>query len=355
MVPIRNVYYMLCYAWEYLEGRSLIDTAPLLGDRVEDLLASVLVGGVARLLRRGLSREYVERAEELRSPRGRIDVSLTVKRKLEHRGLVSCVTDDLSHDVLHNRLLKGTVERLADAGVDPRLRAGLLALAKRMTGVSSTRPSVAAFRRVVLHRNTAHYRFLLRVCELATRQFFVEPGTGATRFHDFRADERRMGLLFQRFIRNFLRHEQGVFQVGAERIPWDCGHTGADAEWLPVMNTDISLWSAAQKVVIETEFYEQPIQLGAWQGRAKIRSDHLYQVFAYLKNLEAKGGVGRDVVGVLLYAAAGLHLDLRYRLGGHQVVVRTLDLDQPWEAIRASLLGLIDFLGQPDMQLLAPA
>lgn len=340
VVPIRNVYYLLCYAWDYLEGRTLIDAAAIPGDRVEDLLARVLVGGVARLLRRGLNREYVERAEELRTPRGRIDVSACVKRQLERHGRVPCVSDDLSHDVLHNRLVKGTLVQLADAGVEPRLRTGLLDLARRMSGVSAMRPSTLAFRRVVLHRNTAHYRFLLHVCELAAQQFFVEPGTGRTRFHDFRTDEQAMGLLFQAFVRNFLRHEQDAFRVGAEKIAWDSARADPDAEWLPGMNTDITLWSPARKIVIETKFYKHPLQV-AWSGSAKLRSDHLYQLFAYIKNLEAKGGLDRDAMGVLLYAAAGQHLDLRYRLGGHDVLVRTLDLDRPWEMIRASLLGLV--------------
>jgi 5-methylcytosine-specific restriction enzyme subunit McrC len=57
--------------------------------------------------------------------------------------------------------------------------------------------------------------------------------------------------------------------------------------------------------------------------------------------MEAKGGLDRDAVGVLLYAAARQHLDLRHRLGGHDVLVRTLELDRPWEMIRASLLGLV--------------
>ncbi|MBI2892733.1 MAG: hypothetical protein HYY06_04225 [Deltaproteobacteria bacterium] len=60
-----------------------------------------------------------------------------------------------------------------------------------------------------------------------------------------------------------------------------------------------------------------------------------------LRTSRSLDGHAREAVGVLLYAAAGQHLDLRYRLAGHDVMVRTLDLDQPWTSIRASLLDLV--------------
>ena len=56
-------------------------------------------------------------------------------------------------------------------------------------------------------------------------------------------------------------------------------------------------------------------------GAEKLRSSHLYQLCAYLHNLEHKGEVDREVEGILLYPAAGTSLDLSYCLHGRRVSV----------------------------------
>jgi 5-methylcytosine-specific restriction enzyme subunit McrC len=247
-------------------------------------------------------------------------------------GQVACAPDELSHDVLHNRLLRTTLRRLSEANIDSDLSRHLGSLVSRFTDVSEVEPSASLFRRLQFRRNNSHYAFLLHVCEIVHRCLLVDPATGRYRFHDFRGDEQEMGRLFQAFIRNFLHREQETFVVSAERLRWDAlSTTEADARWLPVMQTDISLASARHRVIIETKYYREPFQLG-WSDRPTLRSDHLYQLFAYLKNAGMLDGAAPSPAGVLLYAAPGQHLNLRYRLAGHDVFVRTLDLDQPGRA-----------------------
>ena len=53
------------------------------------------------------------------------------------RNAVACVTDELSRDVLHNRILRTTLHRLASsAEVDPSLRHNLRTLKKQLHSVS---------------------------------------------------------------------------------------------------------------------------------------------------------------------------------------------------------------------------
>ncbi|QRN94771.1 hypothetical protein JRI60_37510 [Archangium violaceum] len=340
MVPVRNVYYLLCYAWDHADMAPLADVGGLDVGPLQDLLAHVLVSGVAGLLRRGLDRAYVEHEEALRSPRGRLDVSVTLKRNLERSSRAVCRYDELSHDVLHNRLLRATMLRLASAGVAPHLARELTNAARRMREVSPIEPVPALFRRVQLHRNNAHYGFLLHTCELAMRFLVPEQHGQGFRFVDFRADEREMGALFEAFVRNFLKREQDHFRVGGEVIRWAAEPVlpGAEA-LLPSMRTDISLVAPGHKVILDAKFYTRPLRTGR-DGRKKLREEHLYQVFAYLKNLEARGHGAADT-GVLLYATSGERFDYRYRLGGHELRACSLDLDQPWPGIREDLLRLV--------------
>ena len=66
--------------------------------------------------------------------------------------------------------------------------------------------------------------------------------------------------------------------------------------------------------------------------------EHLYQLFAYLKNLRAVDEP--QELGVLLCAADADHVEARFHLDGEAIWVKTLDLAQPWPCIRRDLLGV---------------
>ena len=78
-------------------------------------------------------------------------------------------------------------------------------------------------------------------------------------------------------------------------------------------------------------------------GAEKLRSEHLYQLCSYLRNLEHNAAApDRIAEGILLYPTVGRVLDVAYRLHGHWVRIRTLDLNLPWTAIENQMLELIE-------------
>src|SRR5262249_19799330 len=95
-IPIQNICYLLCYAWDRLEARDLIQVGGVPGGRVENLLGKVLEAGVAHLIRRGLDRGYVESEEEGRRLCGKLLLSHTLGRCLLPAGRVACAVDELS-------------------------------------------------------------------------------------------------------------------------------------------------------------------------------------------------------------------------------------------------------------------
>src|SRR5690606_25267553 len=132
-------------------------------------LGHVLAVRVSELLRRGLHREYVARDEELRSPRGKIDVATHIKRVLRPSGRAACVVDELDRDVLMNQLVRTALERLASSVTAASIASSLRNLAVRMAPVSVIEPRASHFARLRLHRLTGHYRFVLNLCELVFR------------------------------------------------------------------------------------------------------------------------------------------------------------------------------------------
>ena len=102
------------------------------------------------------------------------------------------------------------------------------------------------------------------------------------------------------------------------------------------MKTDISLTAATRKIIIDTKYYKKALTVH--YDKQKLISGHLYQLFAYLKNQTDKTNT---VEGILLYPVVNQELDLVYKFPGHKVSIKTINLAQSWQDIKAELLRII--------------
>jgi len=153
-----------------------------------------------------------------------------------------------------------------------------------------------------------------------------------------------MRKVFQDFVYNFYRIEQKHFAVSSERLDWDTSYADPEAQaLLPDMVTDVCLDSSSRKIVIECKFTPDVLQEN-W-GKLSARSEHLYQLFAYLKHLEPRGGTHEHCEGLLLYPTATRSVDFVFDTQGHTVRVVTLDLREPWADIKVQLLSLLNQWG----------
>jgi 5-methylcytosine-specific restriction enzyme subunit McrC len=283
-IPIENIYYLFCYAWDRFPEGKAIDVSKITSPKIWDLFASVLVRGVNRLIRRGLDRGYTEIEEDISAVRGRIVVADTLRRNLLMFGRATCRFDDLSYDVLHNQIIKATLSRLADTDeLDAALRHELGRLKRLFSEVSDVSVSNTLFRRVQLSRNTGNYDLLIKICELVHSALLPHREGKGGKFADILENEKLMAGVFEAFVRNFFKAEQNEFSVKSELIQWDAQALNAEsAQYLPVMRSDVTLRSKHQTIVIDTKYY--PEALVENYGQQRIRSDHLYQLYAYLKN-----------------------------------------------------------------------
>jgi 5-methylcytosine-specific restriction enzyme subunit McrC len=340
-IPVQNIYFLLLYAWDHVAEGDEAAVAAHGHTRLQDLFANVLADTTARLLARGLDRGYLTEEEPVRGVRGKLDLATTLKRNLTAQAQTHCRYDELRYDVLHNRILKATLRNLLDLDVEESIRARVRRLYRKLDGVADIRVVSRDFGRVQLHRNNRLYDFALRLCRLIHENLMIEPGTGEARFRDFRADEQQMGAVFEEFVRSFFKREQGRFRVSRPHIPWhDAQGTDYDLERLPTMRSDIVLESPERCIVLDTKFYHEP--LTSRFGTRKVRSDHLYQILAYVGNRTASEKHGAPHEGMLLYPVVDEAFTFDFRLKGEQVRVRSLNLDQPWPAIHTDLLRLIE-------------
>jgi len=163
---------------------------------------------------------------------------------------------------------------------------------------------------------------------------------GQYRFRDVDRDEKRMRTVFEKFVRNFFARRQGIFKVKRDSMDWfGTALEGSDLNLLPLMKTDVTLRSQARTIIIECKYTESLYQKQFFSE--KLRSSHLYQLCAYLRNLEGHTEPDQHAEGILLYPTAGISLDQSYLLHGHRVRVKTLDLNQQWLAIEKEMLSML--------------
>jgi len=211
-VRVENLYYLLCYAWRCLDARDIVAVDASAGPSPEALFARVLNVALRRLIRDGLDRGYQEESDDLRRPRGKPRIGETMSRGLLERGMVRCDFNELTEDVLHNRIIKATVRRLALVdSLDEEHRRGLGELVRCLAHVTDMTVTSNDFRRVQVQGNRNRYRFILNVCQLVHRCVHLDQRSGRWRFQSFAGNEQAMGRLFQAFLKEFLRTEQRVF------------------------------------------------------------------------------------------------------------------------------------------------
>jgi len=279
MITVKNIYYLLLYAWDkFDEGRMVsIDAEP--DTDLVNLLALVLTRGIDQLLRRGLDRGYLSVAEELAGIRGKLDLSTSIKSNLLPRARTACQFDELSHDVLHNQILKAMLVRLMKAeGVEREVRSSVRIAFQRMPECRSIQLTRRHFHAIQLHRNTRFYRFLIDVCRLLFEHLSPDEAMGSFRFRDFSRDEVRMRSLFEKFLRNFYKHEQFVFKVQGSQFTW-AKAVGEGAALLPVMKTDVTLKRPGRQIVIDAKYTPHVLQHNPHGETPKFDSKHLFQLF----------------------------------------------------------------------------
>jgi 5-methylcytosine-specific restriction enzyme subunit McrC len=340
-IPIENIYYLLCYAWGKLEEKDLVRIDPTDTTRLVDLFAKLLIEGVNHLLKRGFDRGYVRHSEETRRIRGRVSLAITIKRNLLKKGVVQCEYDELSYNVLHNRILKSTIRNLARGeNLDPKLREQLVGHYHRLHEVDDIQLSQKVFSFVQLHRNNFFYDFLMRVCELLYMNLLPTERGGSWQFKNFLQDEVLMRGMFENFVRNFYKVEARGYKVGREDIYWRLTTNDAEAKkLLPDMQTDITLTTVDRKIIVECKYTAQIFQ--DHFGIPKFRSEHMYQLNAYLTNLP-ESETNRTCQGILLYPATTSGLNKEFSdAKGRSVTVRTINLNQVWQGIHHDLLAMV--------------
>lgn len=347
-IPILNIYYLLSYAWDKLDEAEPQEVSQVDNHNAINLFARVLSNRTAYLLRRGLDRGYIEKQGILGVVKGKINISNTYLNNLLPMAKVDCTFDELSYNVIHNRILKSTLDSLLKSNelkkdIREQLR---LSYMKLPPDIEMIQVRKEHFRGLRFHRNNFFYDFLMKICELINDNYLTDENDGKKVFQDFTRKREQMQYLFESFVAKFYQkhrnqHEYKVFVQ--KRVNWF--NTSSDEEsnqYLPIMQPDIVLESNNRKVVLDTKYYKEALK--EYHGRKKISSNNLYQMYAYMKNMAANDSSYKNCEGILLYPTVDKEFDgAMWDLDGHKLYAKTINLNQDWNKIHTDLLAIINY------------
>ena len=117
LIPIKNVYYMLSYAFQVLNEAGYTKLATEEFENIGDLCAAILIKGISSQIKRGLVREYISETEALSSLKGRINISDSIKSNSIIKNQMVCTYDEFSLNSYVNRIIKTTVEILIKSDI----------------------------------------------------------------------------------------------------------------------------------------------------------------------------------------------------------------------------------------------
>lgn len=340
-IPIQNLYYLLSYAWDKLDERERVRVDITERTELADLFAKILIRSTRVLLKRGIDRSYLAETEEIAGVRGKLHITESVKRQLIHRQRTLCTYDELSPDILTNRILVTTLDRIMRVkDIDHGLKNEVRKLRHMFPSIRPLDLCTRHFEEVRLHRNNRFYDFVMKVCRMIHECLLPTEDPGVFHFMDFQRDEERMNALFEAFVRNFYRHEMKGTTVSREIITWRFeAEVEEHLHLLPRMHTDITLMTPERKIIIDTKYYRRTL---AYEWGGGVHSSNLYQLFSYLLNQEDPADERTlAATGILLYPTVQQEVALNYRYGRHVVHVCTVDLDQDWQYIERRLLEVV--------------
>lgn len=339
MIKIQNVYYMLSYAFHNLNKDGIKKYSSEKFEYIDDLFTVILAKGIATQVKRGLGKEYVYYTDELVSPRGRINISETLKMRVGKRNSVCCDLDELVENTYMNQILKSVSLLLLRSKDVARVnKKQLKKVLLYFSNIDVINCRDIEWNRLKYDRNNVSYKMLMNICYLVVKGMIMSEKDGELKVSRYINDQ-QMHVLYEKFILAYYKKHFPQFKVTQSHIPWNTDD--GMIELLPRMRSDIMIEYKEKVLIIDAKYYDSSMQTNSRYGNKTIHSHNLYQIFAYVKNKDTMHS--GNVSGMLLYANTdGENPDKQYLMDGNKISVKTLDLNCDFVEVRKQLDAIIE-------------
>ena len=342
MIPVRNIYYMLSYAFSSLQDKGFASIQAEEFSSAADLLAEILIRGVDVILKRGLDKQYIEITDPVVVLKGKLELNDTLRTNSLLRNQVVCTYDNLTEDSYLNRILKTAMTVLLKHEISAVRRKKLKNILMYFKDVSLLKTNAINWNQR-FNRNNRVYLLLVNISYLIVEGLVQSQHTGSMKMKSF-IDEQRMSHLYEKFILEYYRKHHKELHPNPSHIDWQLDNE--NDFMLPSMISDIMLKKENRILIIDAKFYGSNTQ-DRYDNRTLI-SSNLYQIFTYVKNKEEElhQETEHSVSGMLLYAKTDelIQPNSTYQMSGNTIFIKTLDLNVSFENIRNELEDIASIL-----------
>lgn len=351
-IPVRNLWLLMLYASglfkdiEEKKANVAVEDNP---DDIPDLVAEILCRYVERRIQQNLSCGYQLSEAVLGRVRGRIDLLGTARHRLLVRGKVACRFDDLTVNTIRNRYVRAALEKIAKiVSLRNTLahRCRSLATVLRGMGVSGECPSRNEVSIDRFGRHDASDRPMVAAAHLAFDLALPTEATGTMYLSPPDREITWVRKLYEKGVAGFydtVLSAKGWRVNAGKRLDWPImsKSSGIDAI-LPSMKTDITLdhTGSGRRIVIDTKF--NSIIKRGWHRKETLRSEYIYQIYAYLRSQEGTGDpLAEKASGMLLHPSIGEISNKFVVIQNHEIRFATVDLGAAAREIRERLLKVL--------------
>ena len=334
-ILIRNIYYMLAYAFQELRQNNYAEIEGEKFDDIYDLFAEILVRGISYQLKQGLYREYVAQNESMQTIKGKINIYGTIANRVRNNQQIVCDYDELSENNLYNQILLTTITTLVrHSDVKKAKKSKLKQLMIFFQNVQPVDIHTIRWNALRFDRNNRNYRMLLYLCYFIISEWLITTDEGHFKMRGF-SDE-HMCRLFEKFVLEYYKKHHPELKAEAKQIDWNIVKEQSTINILPIMQTDILLNIGERTLIIDTKYYAQSMQKRF--DKTTIHSNNFFQILAYVNQYDRDHQGNVD--GMLLYAKTQEDIvpdgQMKQR-DGNTIYFKTLDLNSDFDTIKKRL------------------
>ena len=339
MIKIKNIYYMLSYAFQSLNRKAYNKIEAEDFENTANLFSEILIISVSSQIKQGIVKDYIDITETTSSIRGKNNIAASINEQSFIKKQLNCTYDEFSVNCYLNQIIKSTMSLLVKSDISSIRRKKLKNLLMYFTDVDLIDLKLINWK-IRFDRNNQTYRLLMGICYLVVKGLLHSYNSGNAKLMEF-LDDQRISRLYEKFILNYYKKEHPEIKAHAPQIPWQIDD-GIDF-LLPKMQTDVTLECGRKILIIDAKYYGR--NLSKNYGKNIHHTGNLYQIFTYVKNkdLEMQGN-DVEVSGMLLYArtTSEIQPDSDYIMSENMISVKTLDLNQEFSVIKKQLDGIVE-------------
>ena len=290
--PVKNIYYMLSYAFYSLNFKEYKKVASEEFDNIYELFSELLIIALNKQIKQGLYRDYIEVDETTSSIRGKINITESINELSFINKKLNCTYDEFSVNSDLNKIIKTTLTILLKAPITKIQRRGIKNILLYFRDVDTLDTNSINWQ-IRYDRNNQDYRMIIGICNLTLKGLLQSEKKGEKKLMEF-LDNQLMNRLYEKFILNYYRKEHNYLKAYSPQIEWQLDDDFS--EMLPRMQTDITLEYEDNVLIIDAKYYSNTTQ--SYFDTRTIHSHNLYQIFTYVKNKEVE--VDNEVSGMVI-------------------------------------------------------